>query len=78
MLCSNQFGFQSNKSTELAATNFMDHVRTEMDNGKLTGVVFIDLSKAFDTISHAGLLNKLPEYGINSTELESMVNRLLV
>ena len=46
----------------------MDHVRTEMDNGKLTGAVY--LSKAFDTISHAGVLNKLPEYGIKSAELE--------
>ena len=68
LLFNKQFGFRSNKSTELAATYFMDHLRSEMDNGKLIGAVFIDLSKAFDTISHAGLLNKLPEYGITSTE----------
>ena len=76
MLYSNQFGFRSKKSTEQAATYFIDNIRTEMDNGKLTGAVFIDLSKAFDTISHAGLLNKLPEYGIKSTELEWLTDYL--
>ena len=76
MPCCNQFGFRSKKSTELAASNFIDHVRTEMDNGKLTGVIFIDLSKAFDTISHAGLLNKLPKYGIKSTEFEWLTDYL--
>ena len=41
-----------------------------MDNGKMTGAVFIDLSKAFDTISDANLLNKLPNYGIKDVELQ--------
>ena len=35
-----------------------------MDNSKLTGAIFIDLSKAFDTISHNSILEKLPNYGI--------------
>ena len=35
-----------------------------MDNGLLTGAVFIDLKKAFDTIDHHILLNKLQRYGI--------------
>jgi retron-type reverse transcriptase len=47
----------------------MDDIRTSMDNQQLTGAVFLDLRKAFDTVNHARLLNKLPSYGINDAEL---------
>lgn len=40
-----------------------------MDHGKLTGAVYVNLSKAFNTISHSALLNKLPLYGIHENEL---------
>ncbi len=40
-----------------------------MDKGKLTGAVFVDLRKAFDTIDHALLLAKLPVYGVHGQEL---------
>ncbi|CAB4023353.1 Hypothetical predicted protein, partial [Paramuricea clavata] len=36
-----------------------------MDNGKLTGVVFIDIRKAFDSIDHVILLEKLDFYGVS-------------
>ena len=39
-----------------------------MDEGQLTGTLFIDLSKAFDTVSHAAPLNKLNKYGICDQE----------
>ena len=45
-----QFGFRSNRSTELDVTYFTDLIRKEADSGKATGTVFIDLSKAFDTV----------------------------
>eukprot|EP00794_Sanderia_malayensis_P006706 gene6706-7468_t len=47
-----------------------DEIRSNVDKGKLTGACFIDLSKAFDTISRANLLNKLPKYDIHHIELE--------
>ena len=40
-----------------------------MDKGKLTGAVFVDLRKAFDTIDHATLIAKLPIYGVHGKEL---------
>ena len=52
-LSSFQFGFRSKRSTELAVTYFTDIVRKEVDNGNILGAVFIDLSKAFDTVSHS-------------------------
>ena len=42
-----------------------------IDNGHFTGAVFIDLKKAFDTIDHYILLNKLQRYGM------AFVTRLL-
>ena len=42
-----QCGFRSNHSTEFAAVAFSDYVRRGMDQGLLTGAVFIDLRKAF-------------------------------
>ena len=48
---------------------FVDNVRNDVDKGKLVGAVFIDLRKAFDTLSHDVLLTKLKAYGVNGTEL---------
>ena len=70
LLSSRQFGFRKDKSTELAATLFFDDVHRAMDRGELTGTIFIDLSKAFDTVSHSALLSKLSAYGICGREKE--------
>ena len=40
-----------------------------VDKGQMVGAVFIDLSKAFDTLSHSVLLQKLPSYGVIGPEL---------
>ena len=54
LLSQDQFGFRSKQNTEAAAT-----IRKNMDLGKLTGAIFIDLSKAFDTLSHSQIINNL-------------------
>ena len=71
-----QFGYPKNRSTELARTLFLNNIRNMVDNGCLTGAVFIDLSKAFDTLGHSNLLLKLKAYGIESTPLEWFTNYL--
>ena len=70
LLYNQQFGFRKNHSTELAATLFLDNICKEMDSGKLCGAVFVDLRKAFDTISHSSIVCKLSEYGIMGVEKE--------
>ena len=65
---SRQFGFRNGKSTELAAALFFDDVHRAMDRGELTGAIFIDLSKAFETVSHSVLVSKLSAYGIYGRE----------
>ena len=41
-----------------------------MDEGKFTGAIYIDLSKAFNTISHSSLLQKLSKFGIEGMQLQ--------
>ena len=47
-----------------------------MVNGLLTGVIYLDLSEAFDSVSHSYLLSKLPSYGINGNEFTWFKNEL--
>jgi hypothetical protein len=54
----------------------MDDIRKAADNGEMTGAIFVDLTKAFDTISHAQLLSKLEKYGIRNKEIEWFRNYL--
>ena len=65
-----QYGYRKNHSTEEAATKLCDDIRRHANNGCLVGAVFVDLRKAFDTISHGNLTQKLWSYGVRSTELE--------
>lgn len=59
-----QFGFRQHHSTILALTEITDHIRCLLDNGNYVLGLFVDLSKAFDTVDHKILLYKLAHYGI--------------
>ena len=64
LLSLQQFGFRRGYSTELAALRLTDHLTKEMDNFRMPVNVFLDLSKAFDTLDHEILLSKLTFYGV--------------
>ncbi|MEO0684105.1 MAG: reverse transcriptase family protein, partial [Cyanobacteria bacterium J06649_11] len=70
LLTKHQHGFRKKHSTKTASILFSDKIRKEMDNVKLTGAVYVDLSKAFDTISRGALLEKLQAYGIERNEYQ--------
>ena len=76
LLCLNQFGFRPGHSTELAALRLVDHLITEMDRNRVPTNIYIDLSKAFDTLNHSILLEKLEYYGIADNSLSLLHNYL--
>jgi retron-type reverse transcriptase len=64
ILSDHQYGFRKNRSTELAIIELVNKMTKEIDHGKYTIGIFLDLSKAFDTIDHKILISKLEYYGI--------------
>ena len=65
-----QFGFRKNHSTELALIEIVDQIRLSLDNNDMTCGIFVDLSKAFDTVNHEILIGKLEHYGIRGKALD--------
>ena len=71
-----RYGFRKGYSTELASLELTDRIIGDMDQGKIPISIFLDLSKAFDTLDHDILLHKLNYYGIKATELQLLKNYL--
>ena len=64
LLSQSQFGFRQKRSTSTALVEFTDQILESMDKGCVTGAVFLDLRKAFDTVDHLILVNKLKSLGV--------------
>ena len=64
-----QSGFRNSHSTATALIRLVDQLLFNLDNDKVTGLVFIDYKKAFDLIDHHLLLSKLKVLGVNETSL---------
>ncbi len=76
LLYNAQYVFRTEHSTEYAALELVDRIMTEMDKSNTPVIIFLDLSKAFDTLDHKILLNKLNYYGINGVSLEHIQSYL--
>jgi hypothetical protein len=64
-----QYGFRPQHSTELAALELIDRLITKLGQNETPINIYLDLSKAFDTLDHEILLHKLSYYGIRNTSL---------
>ena len=73
---SGQYGFRVNHSTQLAALEVIDRITQDLDQGNTPITIFMDLSKAFDTLNHDILIYKLKAYGLSETALKLMQSYL--
>ena len=64
---SNQYGFRKLHSTELAGLELTDRISKDIDERNVLLAIFMDQSKAFDTLDHQILLKKLHDYVIRSS-----------
>ena len=67
LIYDSQYGFRELHSTELAGLEITDRLTQSLDKGDVPMTIYLDLSKAFDTLNHEILLDKLNYYGVKDT-----------
>ena len=65
----NQFGFQSNLSTEFAVSKLLNYIIETLEKSEIGVCIFLDFAKAFDTVNHEILIQKLEYYGIRGVAM---------
>ena len=76
MLFQSQYGFRKKHSTNLATIELTTKILQAIDDNEYTIGIFLDLAKAFDTVNHEILLEKLEHYGIRGIVLQWFRNYL--
>ena len=76
LLHPSQHGFRRKRSTQTALIKVIDNWLSNIDNGQVTAVVFLDLAKAFDTVKHNILVKKLQAIGVNGPDLDWFISYL--
>ncbi len=76
ILSPTQYGFRANYSTHLALIDLIDKISSSLDKSLHTIGLFLDLSKAFNTIDHNILISKLNKYRIRGIALDWFKNYL--
>lgn len=74
ILFNNQYCFRKNHSTALALLHLVDNLISSINQKKYTVGIFVDFSKAFDTVNHAILFDKLEQNGIRGMALDWIKN----
>ena len=69
LLSKRQFGFISGRSTATQLLYYLDECLEKTANGNVVDAIYLDFSKAFDTVPHRRLLGKLESYGIQGDTL---------
>ena len=71
-----QYGFRSLHSTEYAALELIERIIADMDQNLQPMTIFMDFSKAFDTLNHKILLHKLKHYGFSEKSIQLITSYL--
>ena len=68
MISSKQYGCRSGYTTSDCLIDLIEHLTSSLDQAHYVVSLFFDLGKAFDTVNHQMLVNKLKYYGLQQSE----------